>query len=63
MTERQSYSGIPLKPVYTPADVAGLDYAARLNDPGAYPYTRGRRPAMHAAGGWMQHELSTTSTS
>ena len=62
MTERQSYSGIPLKAVYTPADVAALDYPGHLNDPGAYPYTRGRRPATQATGGWIQHELSGEGT-
>ena len=58
MTQGQSHSGIPLKPVYTPADTAGLDYAVRLGDPGTYPYTRGRRPASAGGGGWIQHELS-----
>jgi methylmalonyl-CoA mutase N-terminal domain/subunit len=62
MTERQSYSGIPLKPVYTPADLTGFRYDEALNDPGAYPYTRGRRPATQAAGGWIQHELSGEGT-
>ena len=57
MSERLTQSEIPLKPVYTPADVAG-DYASRLGDPGAYPYTRGRRPAGGDGGGWIQHELS-----
>ncbi|MBI4628906.1 MAG: hypothetical protein HY729_09360 [Candidatus Rokubacteria bacterium] len=61
MTERQSHSGIPLKPVYTPADAAG-DYAAGLGDPGAYPYTRGRRPAGSDGGAWIQHELSGEGT-
>ncbi len=57
MTERATQSGIPLAPVYTPADGAGCDYAERLGDPGTYPYTRGTRPATHE-GGWIQRELS-----
>ena len=32
-------SGIPLKPLYTPADVAGLDYLRDLGFPGDYPCT------------------------
>ena len=34
-------SGQPLQPVYRPADIAGLDYARDLADPGGFPYTRG----------------------
>lgn len=33
--------GYAIKPVYGPDDVAGLDYARDLGDPGRYPYTRG----------------------
>ena len=39
-------SGRPIERLYTPADVAGLDYARDLGDPGAFPYTRG----IHASG-------------
>lgn len=48
--ERQSQfttaSGIPVKRVYTPADVSGLDYQADLGDPGEFPFARG----LHATG-------------
>src|SRR5215210_4062931 len=44
--EFRTISGRPVKPLYTHADIAGLDYARDLNDPGAYPYTRG----IHASG-------------
>ncbi|MGH7738262.1 MAG: acyl-CoA mutase large subunit family protein [Candidatus Tyrphobacter sp.] len=37
----RTISDVPLKTVYGPQDVAGLDYARDLGDPGAYPYTRG----------------------
>jgi methylmalonyl-CoA mutase N-terminal domain/subunit len=39
-------SGRPLAPVYAPDDLAGLDYARDLGDPGQFPYTRG----IHATG-------------
>ena len=39
-------SGRPIRRVYAPADLAGLDYARELADPGAFPYTRG----IHATG-------------
>ena len=47
------------KPFYRPEDISGRDYAADLNDPGTYPYTRGRltRPRHHA-GSWILRELS-----
>lgn len=55
--ERATDSGLPLRPVYGPADAPAGDYAERLGDPGAYPFTRGRRAA-GADGGWIQRELS-----
>ncbi|MBP1634865.1 MAG: scpA 3 [Acidobacteria bacterium] len=39
-------SGRRVQPLYTPADVADLDYARDLGDPGAFPYARG----IHASG-------------
>jgi methylmalonyl-CoA mutase cobalamin-binding domain/chain len=58
MTERCTQSRIPLKPVYAPTDLADFDYAGRLNDPGAYPYTRGTRAQPPGRAGWIQRELS-----
>jgi len=39
-------SGRSIAPLYTPADVAGLDYRRDLGDPGEFPYARG----IHATG-------------
>ncbi len=58
MTERCTQSRLPLRPVYTPADLADFDYGERLNDPGAYPYTRGTRAQPPGRGSWIQRELS-----
>ena len=58
MSRRSTRSGIPLKPVYRPEDVAALGYDEALGDPGVFPYTRGRRPPDHAAAAWIQRELS-----
>ena len=52
-----SQSGLPLKPVYKPGDVAGLDYRRDLGDPGEFPFTRGRRMAQ-GGGTWIHQELS-----
>jgi methylmalonyl-CoA mutase N-terminal domain/subunit len=57
-----SQSKIPLKPFYTPDDTAGLDYTATIQDPGTYPYTRGRRAGTAPAGAWIQRELSGEGT-
>ncbi|MBI5506623.1 MAG: acyl-CoA mutase large subunit family protein [Deltaproteobacteria bacterium] len=58
MTERRTQSRIPLQPVYVPADLAAFDHAAKLGEPGAYPYTRGNRAHGPGGAGWIQRELS-----
>jgi methylmalonyl-CoA mutase N-terminal domain/subunit len=40
-------SGIPIQPIYTPADLAGMDPARDLGFPGEYPYTRGVHASMY----------------
>jgi len=40
-------SGIPIKPLYTPEDLAGMDLAKDLGFPGEYPYTRGIHSNMY----------------
>ncbi|MFQ5459862.1 MAG: methylmalonyl-CoA mutase family protein, partial [Anaerolineae bacterium] len=40
-------SGIEVKPVYGPGDVAGIDPDADLGAPGAFPFTRGIHPQMY----------------
>jgi methylmalonyl-CoA mutase, N-terminal domain len=51
-------SGIPLKTVYTAADVANLNYARDLGNPGREPYTRGPYPDMYRARLWRIFQLS-----
>lgn len=38
--------------LYTPLDIAKLDYAADLGQPGEYPYTRGVHPTLHRSKLW-----------
>jgi methylmalonyl-CoA mutase N-terminal domain/subunit len=45
-------SGVPIKPVYGPEDVAGLDYERDVADPGEYPFTRGPYPTMYRQKLW-----------
>jgi len=47
----ESLSGLPIKPLYTPADVTGA-YAEKLGYPGEYPYTRGVYPTMYRGRLW-----------
>jgi methylmalonyl-CoA mutase cobalamin-binding domain/chain len=58
VTTLLSQSKIPLKPFYAPDDIAGLDYGTNVQDPGVYPYTRGRRAGAAPGGAWIQRELS-----
>ena len=45
-------SGMPIKRLYTPADIAHLDYDRDLGFPGEYPYTRGVQSTMYRAKPW-----------
>jgi methylmalonyl-CoA mutase N-terminal domain/subunit len=40
-------SGIPIKPIYGPDDVAGLNLEDELGEPGEFPFTRGIHPHMY----------------
>ncbi len=42
----RTVSGREIRPIYDASDVASLDYARDLGDPGTFPYTRG----IHASG-------------
>lgn len=53
----QTESGIPVKPLYTPADVRELDYMRQLGFPGQPPYTRGIYPAMYNGQHWTIRQL------
>jgi len=58
LEERYTNSGIPLRPVYSPRDVEGIDYQEEIGDPGQYPYTRGLYPTGYRKYAWMKRELS-----
>jgi methylmalonyl-CoA mutase N-terminal domain/subunit len=61
-TERASsgrtLSGEPLEPLYTDEDLAGFDPAARLGEPGAYPFTRGVYPTMYRGRLWTMRQFA-----
>ena len=43
---RATASDIPVKPVYSPADIESIAYE-EIGMPGVYPYTRGRYPLQY----------------
>ena len=55
--ERLSPSGIPVAPVYRPAD-APVDYDAELGDPGRFPFTRGVQPTMYRGRLWTMRQYA-----
>jgi methylmalonyl-CoA mutase N-terminal domain/subunit len=54
----QTTSGIPVKRIFTPEDVAGLDYEEDLNFPGEFPYTRGVQPTMYRGRFWTMRQYA-----
>ncbi len=54
--EAVTYSGIQLKPVYSPDDIAGMSYDD-IPLPGRYPYTRGLDPMGYRVNPWRMHQF------
>jgi len=53
----ETASGIPLKPTYTPDDIASLSQSD-LALPGVFPYTRGVYPSMYRGRQWTMRMFS-----
>jgi methylmalonyl-CoA mutase N-terminal domain/subunit len=51
-------SGRPIERLYTPDDISGLDYARDLNNPGAFPYTRGIHPTGYRGKLWTMRQFA-----
>ncbi len=51
-------SDIPVSRLYTPADIAGLNYFGDLGFPGEYPFTRGVYPTMYRARFWTMRQYA-----
>jgi methylmalonyl-CoA mutase N-terminal domain/subunit len=54
----QTTSGIEVKRVFSPADIAGLDYHQELNLPGEFPFTRGVQPTMYRGRFWTMRQYA-----
>jgi len=50
----RTQSNIPVKSVYGPADLDGLDYDRHMGDPGKPPFTRGIYPEMYRRNLWLR---------
>lgn len=53
-----SISDIPVERLYTPLDVARLDYERDLGFPGDYPFTRGVQPTMYRGRFWTMRQYA-----
>lgn len=51
-------SGIPIKDLFTPQDIQGMDYVRDLGFPGEYPYTRGAYPTMYRSRPWSVRQIT-----
>lgn len=51
-------SGIEVKPVYGPEDIAGLDLEQTIGQPGEYPFTRGIHRHMYRARPWTMRQYT-----
>jgi methylmalonyl-CoA mutase N-terminal domain/subunit len=51
-------SGRPIDRLYTAEDVEGIDYARDVNDPGAFPYTRGIHPTGYRGKLWTMRQFA-----
>ncbi|MDY6910035.1 MAG: methylmalonyl-CoA mutase family protein [Thermodesulfobacteriota bacterium] len=51
-------SGTPVERLYTPLEVAGLDYDRDLAYPGTFPFTRGVQPTMYRGRFWTMRQYA-----
>ena len=58
MPSATTVSGRPIAVVYTPSDVATLDYRRDLGDPGEFPYTRGIHPRGYRGKLWTMRQFA-----
>jgi methylmalonyl-CoA mutase N-terminal domain/subunit len=56
--ERRTDSGIDIRPVYAPEDLAGWSAEKQLGAPGAFPFTRGIYPNMYRGRPWTIRQYS-----
>ncbi len=56
--EPETSSHIPVKPLYTSADLKGSDYESEVGYPGEYPFTRGVQATMYRGRLWTMRQYA-----
>ena len=51
-------SGEAIEPLYTPEDIAHINYLSDIGFPGEYPYTRGIHPTMYRGKLWTMRQFA-----
>ena len=54
----RSLSGLEVKPVYTPEDLANTNFVRDLGQPGEFPFTRGPYPDMYLGRLWTRRQIA-----
>ena len=54
----ETFSGIPIEPLYTPDDIADVDFFEDMGFPGMEPYIRGVYPTMYRGQLWTMRQLA-----
>jgi methylmalonyl-CoA mutase N-terminal domain/subunit len=58
VSETQTSSHIPVRPLYTPPDLVGWDYDRDVGFPGQFPYTRGVQATMYRGRLWTMRQYA-----
>ncbi|HYU47387.1 MAG TPA: methylmalonyl-CoA mutase family protein [Terriglobales bacterium] len=58
LPEQQTSSHIAVRPLYTPADLAGWDYDREAGYPGQFPFTRGVQATMYRGRLWTMRQYA-----
>jgi len=54
----ETASHIPVRPLYTPADLEGWDYSRQVGFPGEFPFTRGVQASMYRGRLWTMRQYA-----
>src|SRR5499425_3305502 len=57
-SEVETSSHIPVKPLYTPAELKGADYESEVGYPGQFPFTRGVQATMYRGRLWTMRQYA-----
>src|SRR5882762_7199886 len=58
LPSEETSSHIPIRPLYTPADLAARDYDRDVGYPGEFPYTRGVQATMYRGRLWTVRQYA-----